>query len=625
MQRTRYIQTLFILFLFFCIHLHPCFHEPKTPYLLRGQVPLLVNEKAPTIVFGEPETLYIKTGKPLAKKNQAQYAFHPIVHKKNNDYLFYPNLGPAFMSILRSGWSIAFFTQGLEHGPEKKLFTQFLKQVLEPYSDAIETEYALLKSAKRIQFFATKHMKEGILPIRGHEQFGHLKKDLTVVSPDNSENTILVESNRSFIPYNQYPYIGISPETDRSLKLGTIQDNQYSFINNASYILGIVSECNDQMKKNQTITARTALDKVLRKKNYTLTHKDFFAKVPWILDPYKEYQKYNNIIDTLITLGNSEIAKITPLAIQRSLLQKMMPHFEQKAPYHVVFDIDDTLCIRLDKKYTKETINSLFCNIDIIDFEYENKNTPHLFFPYFGELFLTILNWGWSVDFFSAAQEERNTRIIPAFLQHAFKKYSHNPQEDIAYITKTGRLHIFSSHHLRDAQNEFIAEKYKYYGQKKKTLSTILPETKVENVILVEDDPSYVDYKEYPYIDVSDGTKFKILLSHLEENNDAYALEDAKEMLTFLNKDKYHELNQAPYILGILSDCKKLLDTHKATSLKNALDITLKKSNYSLLCDFNPWIQSSNQHANQDLESSKIKGWIAQGHTLIQKIRNQNI
>lgn len=120
---------------------------------------------------------------------------------------------------------------------------------------------------------------------------------------------------------------------------------------------------------------------------------------------------------------------------------------EGKLRPHVVFDIDDTLCVKVDLNKRLET-HKLYPEATLIPFySVEDGLFIHVFFPEIGELLLSILGWGWNIDFFSAGAANRNTSVIPNFLKVVLSAYFENPEVMVDTLMKN-RIRIFSKEHL---------------------------------------------------------------------------------------------------------------------------------------------------------------------------------
>lgn len=219
-------------------------------------------------------------------------------------------------------------------------------------------------------------------------------------------------------------------------------------------------------------------------------------------------------------------------------------------PERVVFDIDGTLCVIPQAK--SEIAAHKFPNAHLIKFETNtegySQSTPLLFFPGYGEVILTCLNWGWHVDFFSSEFAGRNEALIPAYLKVVLEPYSLDIEADYEALIKRGKFNVFSHHHLSYVKNRKVSQ-YEQDGDYKKDLSII---GDIKDTILVDDDLSYAC--QIPYIGLD--WNFSYLFRCYPET---------KEMP-----------NYAPYILGILAECKECIDEKRLT-LRQALSEVLKK------------------------------------------------
>ena len=110
---------------------------------------------------------------------------------------------------------------------------------------------------------------------------------------------------------------------------------------------------------------------------------------------------------------------------------------ENKLEYRcprVVFDFDNTIGVQT--RISQEQVQSVFekySDAKLFTFWWEPQFPPSFdnqkwffIYPYFGEVFLILLRWGWHVDFFSAEMATRNNVIIPAILRVIFEPYGAN-------------------------------------------------------------------------------------------------------------------------------------------------------------------------------------------------------
>jgi NLI interacting factor-like phosphatase len=259
--------------------------------------------------------------------------------------------------------------------------------------------------------------------------------------------------------------------------------------------------------------------------------------------------------------------------------------------YRVVLDVDDVLCCRLSdqnpNKTDKAELERYFPEGIAIDWRYENISYLHYFYPGFDKLILSILSWGWSVDFFSAGQKVRNEEVIPTYLKETFKQYSNDVDADYAAILDSGRLRIFSYHHMTPGKSNndgSILTGYEQCGLCKKDLTVVSPD--IDNTILVDDDRSYVPGTQYPYIGMSYSSSLYFKGSVLPEKNRPSTERDKWEL-------KFHPNNNAAYIMGILLDCRQKLAQDQLRTLREALGLVLSHNGRSSIgpsdSDYSPW------------------------------------
>ena len=246
----------------------------------------------------------------------------------------------------------------------------------------------------------------------------------------------------------------------------------------------------------------------------------------------------------------------------------------------IVFDIDDTLCVQVAEGYhyrsdekrqaALKQAQALFpeCFIGIFTDQNTGDTYPHFFFPHYGELFVWILEKGWGIDFFSAGVKERNEAIIPQFLKHVLKPLVTDSEKFYQKALDAGQFRIFSRHHMvPGSEHPFWPEKF---GQKKKNLNVASNDT--ANTVLVDDDPSYVLGYQYPFIKASYSASSRFPSYLLYPHESSFGLsQDLKDYVPY----------NAYYILGVLHECKTLMDQQNATSLKAALNLVIDKDYYN--------------------------------------------
>ena len=295
--------------------------------------------------------------------------------------------------------------------------------------------------------------------------------------------------------------------------------------------------------------------------------------------------------------------------------------------YRVVLDVDDVLCCRLSDLYHSKTdkaeLERYFPEGIAIDWRYENISYLHYFYPGFDKLILSILSWGWSVDFFSAGQQVRNEEVIPTYLKQTFKQYSNDVDADYATILDSGRLRIFSYHHMtphKSNSDESILTGYEKFGQCKKDLTVV--STDIDNTILVDDDRSYVPGTQYPYIGMSYSSSQYFEDSVLPEKNRPLTERDKWEL-------KFHPNNNAAYIMGILLDCRQKLAQDQLRTLREALGLVLSHNGRSSMGpsdrNYSPWYlhpsyELSEWSKGKSEFEPQMNNWIQKGNKYFEDV-----
>lgn len=244
---------------------------------------------------------------------------------------------------------------------------------------------------------------------------------------------------------------------------------------------------------------------------------------------------------------------------------------------HLVYDIDDILCVRGQNfsKHHEEVLRRLPNAIIVPFYHSEEGLSDHLFLPNYGEAFLNLLSWGWNIDFFSSGVKERNEMVIPAFIKHALTPYCQNPDSQIPELLK--RMRIFSRDHLINNNDlpEDENRKFEIGGGKKKDLRSL--NVPLDQSILIDDDRTYaLGGEQYPFFD---GAMLRHCRRFYEELNQGkectgYCLLDFSPKSEF-TPGQYPHADYAAFQLGVLLDCKKLMDD-RGINLRPALKIVLE-------------------------------------------------
>ena len=281
----------------------------------------------------------------------------------------------------------------------------------------------------------------------------------------------------------------------------------------------------------------------------------------------------------------------------------------------LVVDIDHTLCVRTPiSEKNREIITEKYPEALLITYYYKQLGDDliacersYFFYPDYGEALLNLLNWGWRIAFFSSELKERNEILIPTYLKIVWAPYSQDIEQDYTDLTEKGALSIFSFHHMSYQKNRPQAE-YERQGDWKKDLSVV---GAIDNTVLADDNRTYVmGGIQYPFIGLScsDSSEFA---SYLTYSPNCYSCIADKT-----------PLNNAAYILGILAECKDLIDRKEASSLRAALDSVLRNP---LFTDQNksPFSVETPWFLYPERKNPKVIPWVERGKGLIGPMRTK--
>ena len=262
---------------------------------------------------------------------------------------------------------------------------------------------------------------------------------------------------------------------------------------------------------------------------------------------------------------------------QESVLSEILrqPLKEDSDKVSIVFDIDETLC-NPEAKYDKNYYFSRLAPGAIaVPFYEDNQYFAHTFFPYYGEVFLNILSWGWDIIFFSYASSYRNHNVIYIFLRFAFTPYSNDIDHDLCELMGN-RIHIFSKFSTvptKSLGSKDSPRKHEFFGLRKKHLAGI--GLNPSNAILVDDNKSWaVGGVEYPWVNPG---VFLYAFKNLKKPEFVKSLFEPE-----LFKEDYLGTRDlwchAPFILGLFKLSRDLMQKNKL-SLREAVieQLTIKK------------------------------------------------
>jgi hypothetical protein len=154
----------------------------------------------------------------------------------------------------------------------------------------------------------------------------------------------------------------------------------------------------------------------------------------------------------------------------------------------VVFDVDGVLCATFDRPLpetaTPEALRIPFRHKG----KYNEQDFMFVFMPYVDTMLRVLVDWGLRVCFFSSAVPERNHPVLNDLVNRSFGI------EAAEHLRREGQFQIHSRDALRDAirgSGEF--------GNKIKDLSRIVCDDEaLEDVVLIEDQPSYAAHDQLP-------------------------------------------------------------------------------------------------------------------------------
>lgn len=217
------------------------------------------------------------------------------------------------------------------------------------------------------------------------------------------------------------------------------------------------------------------------------------------------------------------------------LLNAPWPAHRQRP--HPVFDVDSTLCERSPEGYKmRATIYKNFPEAVLVPFYMEEHGLmDHLFFPQIGEMFMTILGWGWNIDFFSSTLKERNEAVLPLYLKIVLGSYFKDPDTILNKLMES-RLRIFSRNHIRQMdENSYKAGPYEVPANYKKDLNVL--KMPIEDTLLVEDDSTYVTGEDQAFhlkVRGAGAYDFKMAAENTNPEHNKPLQQDARHNAAFL-------------------------------------------------------------------------------------------
>jgi hypothetical protein len=159
-------------------------------------------------------------------------------------------------------------------------------------------------------------------------------------------------------------------------------------------------------------------------------------------------------------------------------------------PRVVVFDVDNVLCVEPLQPVPEGEAPEVLR----VGFSYQGYEFTYAFIPHVGALLAQLVAWGCRVCFFSSGLAERNHEVLGEVLARSFAA------EELARLRGLGQFAIHSRDQLRDADPDAGED-----GNKVKDMRRVLRagET-LEDVVLIEDQPSYVASGQAPCLPAID-------------------------------------------------------------------------------------------------------------------------
>jgi hypothetical protein len=280
---------------------------------------------------------------------------------------------------------------------------------------------------------------------------------------------------------------------------------------------------------------------------------------------------------TFLLISQLTYATCSPIP---KMLDPEWPEGKQRP--HIALDIDHTICRAIpnnrsdncDHVYKQQPETILIPYLEVLDPEKKGIYT-HAFFADIPELIISILSWGWNIDFFSAGIHRRNVEVIPNYLKEALRPYYENADPIVDTLMES-RIRIYSHHNLTEISGTPLSLDGKQSKPYKKKDLTILG-VPIKDVILVEDNPDYaVEGEQSPPLCVG---QYGNAAPTYHANGRAQAETDLL----------FESANHASYVLGALSHCRELM-AEKGLSLREALRhiLALPEELLQYTGEFNP-------------------------------------
>lgn len=299
----------------------------------------------------------------------------------------------------------------------------------------------------------------------------------------------------------------------------------------------------------------------------------------------------------------SACIKITKQPKMKEKMKNKLLHISAQLKNQAYKPKDYTVVFGDDSAYTE--VSRSAAHSVMTSYALNNDNTyVCVFNPKFGELLVNLISWRWKVAFFINANEIDLNWMLPHYIQSFFKKHVGNYKEIYESLYEAGQFKIYGREDLTKAE-ELIDQfsSCQSIGSLKKDLRkfgyvNMNDDRKIENVILI-DYRCYVPGMQYPPLGLSDETY----------------LGDRPPISVSYDEDRQEKITC--YIMGALSQCKKLLEEHRCDNLRAALEaICLKPKDY-LSINYEPHSGPNTKWFLSPASNPDENQWIKEGFMVL--------
>ena len=264
-----------------------------------------------------------------------------------------------------------------------------------------------------------------------------------------------------------------------------------------------------------------------------------------------QFQIWEWLQNLIIGKYNTRIIDINPT--EYSLLSNTLSEFTiiDKSKYVVVFDIDDTICTNTDMEI-KQMQNSKY-PIGVWQGEYKWENYKYICLPYLKELFDYLISYNIRIVFFSAGYEDRNIVLLEQILPQILGKIRYEE------LKKSGQFEIFSDCHTIQPDDRKEGE-----GRLVKDLEIVKrAQEDIDNILLIEDDQSFVKHDQKPFIKTIDLNTW--------------------QFSSFFEDKEVFQLNSAFHLLGIFKRCFNDINNKNISFKKCINQVYLDEGIYNIM------------------------------------------